>query len=100
MSFPNHPAILRFQLDVDGGKIEMPSASRILSVAPGRSESGYPMDVWAYCWPSMMTTQVTFNVFGTGHPVTPAATRKFVGTCVMPLDGLVWHVFYDPTGLK
>lgn len=91
----DYPAILRWQIPIVTNPhiINMPSSHKILSCAPARS--GYAIDVWAKTSPSEFNTDVTFHIFGTGHPLPDLrGTLEFIGTNVMS-DGLIWHLFEE-----
>ena len=81
--------IWKYQLMAgDKQTIDMPSGARPLCV---QVQNGVPC-LWALCDPSAPKEKRYFEVFGTGHIVTPG-TRDYLGT-VQLLDGaLVLHVF-------
>lgn len=99
----NHSAIYRYPLDVTYYQelIQIPTAHKILSVAPGRDQPrDYEIDLWMKVSPSDVHTRVAIYMLSTGHPVPVNSVGadldlKFIGTCVMN-DGLVWHVFEGP----
>lgn len=90
-------AIWRVELNLENeGPVirkELPVGAQLLSVAPGRREGAYTVDVWAIVQPDAELAPIEFEVVGTGHRVPEPGL--YVGTAVMP-DGFVWHVFRLP----
>jgi hypothetical protein len=65
--------------------VNMPAGAEILRLAVQR---GVPT-IWARVDPDADRVTRTFQIFGTGNPIPPAA--KYVGT--FDVGPFVWHVF-------
>jgi hypothetical protein len=80
--------IFKYPLRVtDVQKLELPKGATILSV---QEQSG-TLCLWAEVETPSKTSARTFEVIGTGNPISMADNRVYIGTVQM--DGLVWHVY-------
>lgn len=84
--------IFKYELSIkDSQIIKMPIGSKILSV---QVQYEVPC-IWALVEPSKDTTNITIEMFGTGHIIDneESADRKFMGTIQLGGGNLVFHVF-------
>ena len=70
------------------GSVQLPAGAHLLSVAV-QADRPY---AWALVDPKRPLHSYRLHVFGTGHQVTDNPGR-FLGTFLLPEDGLVFHVF-------
>lgn len=66
-------------------QLELPKEAKILHIA---DQYGY-IRLWALVDPVASNETRTFQVFGTGQPVYPAA--DYIGT--LQMEPFVWHIF-------
>lgn len=88
-------AIFRYSVPVDAQWHTFDLSGPIVHVDCRRSEE---VEFWTLNEPTATPTSRAFRVFGTGHPIPPAAA-SFVGTALTPgvapfseRGGLVWHL--------
>ena len=82
--------IYKYQLEIqDSQTVEMPAASKILSVA---NQNGM-LCLWAHVIPNSCIESRVIEIAGTGnhYPPEDGADRSFIGTVVF--EQFVWHVF-------
>jgi hypothetical protein len=86
----NVRTIYKYPVEVDDEfTIGLPEGARVLSVD---TQHGEPV-MWALVDPTAPTTNRTFRVIGTGHPIEDAAELAFVGTFQMRGGSLIFHLF-------
>lgn len=80
---------------IHGGALRayMPEGATILHVAV---QGGVPC-FWALVDPEAPTEPRRFRVVGTGHPIDDVDVLTFVGTFLLDVEGLVFHVFEVPS---
>lgn len=49
--------------------------------------------IWAIVWPDNDMEEVSFSIYGTGHPF-ESTSDKYIDTVFDP-DGYVWHLFKE-----
>lgn len=76
--------ILQPEIDV-----EMPFGAEVLSVAA----QGEDICLWAKVDPVAPKESRSFVGFGTGHEIPDTAHLKFVGTAMLNLGSMVFHIF-------
>jgi len=83
-------SIWKFPLETtDIQQIEMPVDAEILTV---QTQNGKP-NIWALVSTDAPKRKVSFEIFGTGHPVPENANRRYVGTYQLSGGALVFHCF-------
>ncbi len=68
--------------------VAMPIVAEILSV---QIQPGSGICLWVMVNSESPKTERCFEIFGTGHPITPGIERRFLGT--VQEGKFVWHVF-------
>lgn len=83
--------IWKYLLNVTDGdqELQLPVGAKIFSVD---SQRGI-LCIWALVDPDEDLEKRVFRVHGTGHPIADSEKLKFLGTCVVLNDSLVWHIF-------
>ena len=82
--------IWKYELTMaDKQYIEMPHGAEILCV---QLQNDTPF-LWALVTPKLAKENRLFEIFGTGHPISPKFYRKYIGTFQLPNAELVFHLF-------
>jgi len=76
-------------LTTDFQTIEMPADAEILTVQAQNEEPC----IWALVSPDAPKRKVSFEIFGTGHPVPENGKRKYIGTYQIKRGLAVFHCF-------
>ena len=86
-------AIWKYEIPLsDRFEIDMPRSSVFLSV--DLDSDGKPC-LWALVMPHWDYDIRRFQLFGTGQPVLGLELGRYVGSFVLPSDGLVFHLFAE-----
>lgn len=84
--------IFRYRLDItDEQTLDLPANAEVLSVGPPRDGLDQ-LDMWALVDVTATKELRTFQIFGTGHPMS-ATYSRFIGTVPTHEGMFVWHVF-------
>ena len=90
--------IYKYQIEIDSiaAKVQMPKDAKILTVQNHRGL----IYIWAEVDTENEEETVTFEVFGTGHPIHTdiGIDREYIGTVQIDFGNLVMHV-YKYTGV-
>jgi hypothetical protein len=88
-------AVWKFHIPLDDDStVEMPRYAQVLHVGLDPADppgSHARIAVWAYVLTDQPLWPHRFHVRGTGHEVSPARWRQYVGTVID--TPFVWHVF-------
>lgn len=80
--------IYKYQLELSAVQgVSMPEGAEILSAANQRGS----VCIWAIVDPKAEPKTRLIEVFGTGHILPGAKSRRFIGTVLA--EPFVWHVF-------
>ncbi len=84
--------IWKFPLELTNEQtLEMPDGAEILCL---QLQHGIPT-IWAKVDPDGYKVKRQVRIFGTGHPIRPTASTKYVGTFQAEGGLLIFHVFID-----
>ena len=88
MTPPPAQAVWKYPLRDYVEKIKVPGSPQILRVG-FQNENLF---VWILVEPDQPMTEITLEIYGTGHKIAPRRGRTHIGTAVSNL--LAWHVFH------
>lgn len=81
--------VWKYTLDPYNPVYHVPRGAKILSVGA----QNHQLCVWVLVEPGRPTRARRFEVYGTGHDISPYLTNEDVHLGTAQMDGLVFHVF-------
>jgi len=83
--------IHKYKLTLDGTQyVEIHDGFKHLSV----QLRGDEICLWAMIDDESPTSECTFRIFGTGHPIEDPSVLRYIDTA-QAWNGFIWHVFYE-----
>ena len=84
--------VFRYPVPIKGDgtfKIKMPISAKVLCF----NQQDGDMSIWAKVKPDMPTEKRKFRICGSGNELEDGERFKYIGTCFMNYNQLVFHLF-------